>query len=297
MKKYLAAVSAHRAISWRLLTRVGLIYLLAAAGAAFAQIPTGNPSTDGGWTAGGMSANAGVFNFGAGNYNVQIYSTAFTLAPSSTLISTLGGYNWNIGDTIVGVGGVFSGNNSDLTYSGGADENNVSHTDSTSTRIVVKYGTSSATWAAPAPNNTGTAYGSQANGGVGSVLLGTYPYDFYPADADTLVVPADSPLLQSGPSTTTAITGDLGRVITTWGGTNTMVGFESYMDLTLLATTYPTAAVALGSPFILDLQRGTSSTAYQDSLGTLPTMVPEPSTVALVGAGLLGGLSIRRRKA
>src|SRR5271154_1851720 len=100
-----------------------------------------------------MSSSAGVYNFGSGSFNVTIYATAFTLAPSSTLISALGGYNWNVGDTIVGVGGVFSGVNADLTYSGGADENNVTHTNSTSMRIVVKYGTSSATWAAPAPNN------------------------------------------------------------------------------------------------------------------------------------------------
>lgn len=274
-----------------------LILSLAAAGAAFAQTPTGNPSTDGGWTAEGMSTSAGVYNFGSGNFNVQIYATAFTLAPSSTLISALGGYNWNIGDTIVGVGGVFSGANADLTYSGGADENTITHSNSTSTRIVVKYGTSTATWAAPAPNSTGTAYGSQANGGVGSVLLGTYPYDFYPADSNTLVVPVDSPLLQSGPSTTMSISGDMGRVITSWDGTNAMVGFESFLDLTLLDATYPSNNVALGDEFILDLQRGTSSTLYQDSLGTLPSVVPEPSTIALVGVGLLGALSLRRRKA
>ena len=247
MKVCLEAVSASRALSGYFLTRAGLIFLLVASGTAFAQIPTGNPSTDGGWTTEGMSASAGVYNFGSGNYNVQIYATAFTLAPSSTLISSLGGYNWSVGDTIVGVGGVFSGANADLTYSGGADEYGNSHADSTSTRIVVKYGTSTATWAAPAPNSSSPLYGSQANGGVGSVLLGTYPYDFYPANSNTLVATGDSPLLQ-GPSTTTSITGVVGRVITSWNGTNAMVGFESFLDLTLLDTLYPSNNVALGDP-------------------------------------------------
>jgi hypothetical protein len=291
MENFSVAVCTRRVLgAW-------LILSLASAGAAFAQTPTGNPSTDGGWTAEGMSASAGVYNFGTGSFNAQIYATAFTLAPSSTLISSLGGYNWNVGDTIVGVGGVFTGVNADLTYSGGADEYGNTHADSTSTRIVVKYGTSTATWAAPAPNSTGTAYGSQANGGVGSVLLGTYPYDFYPANSNTLVATGDSPLLQTGPASTSSITGVVGRVITSWNGTNAMVGFESFLDLTLLDATYPSNNVALGDEFILDLQRGTSTTLYQDSLGTLPSVVPEPSTIVLVGVGLLSALSIRRRRA
>jgi hypothetical protein len=297
MKQYLAAVWSGRLLSWRLLSGVGLTFLMAGVVTASAQTPTGNPSTDGGWTAEGMSASAGVYNFGSGNYNATVYSTAFTLAPGSTLLSTLDGYDWNIGDTIVGVGGVFSGANSDLTYSGGADEHGVTHADSTSTRIVVKYGTSAATWTAPAPSSSSPGYGSQANGGVGSVLLGTFPYDFYPADSNTLVVPSDTPLLQTGPSSTSTITGDVGRVITSWNGTNAMVGFESFLDLTLLTNSYPAEEVALGNDFILDLQRGTSGTLYQDSLGTLPTAVPEPSTSMLVVVGLLGAWSIRRRKA
>jgi hypothetical protein len=293
--QYLASSSRRQFLTGHYLSAAVVVSLVAVVGTAFSQTPSGNPSTDGGWTAGGMSANAGVYNFGAGNYNATIYSTAFTLAPGSTLISTLDGYDWNVGDTIVGVGGVFSGANSDLTFSGGADEHGVTHAGSTSTRIVVKYGTSSATWTAPAPSSSSPGYGSQANGGVGSVLLGTSPYDFYPADSNTLVVPSDSPLLQSGVSSTMTITGDVGRVITSWSG-GTMVGFESFMDLSLVTADYA-ATVNLGSPFILDLQRGTSSTAYQDSLGTLPaTVVPEPSTMALVAVALLSAWFFRRRK-
>jgi hypothetical protein len=103
-----------------------------------ANVITGNPSTDGGWTSEGMSSSASNYIDGTGNYNATIYSTAFQLDASSPLLSTLGGFDWNVGDTVVGVGGVFSGSNTDLTYSGGADENGNSHTGATSTRIVVK---------------------------------------------------------------------------------------------------------------------------------------------------------------
>jgi PEP-CTERM motif len=264
-----------------------LAVVLAGAVSGSAAVITGDPGVDSGWTAGGMSASAGTYVDGAGNYNVQIYSTAFILGASSPLISTLGGFDWNAGDTIVGVGGVYGGANTDLTYSGGADENGVSHTGATSTRIVIKYGTATNTWTAPGS-------GTLANGGVGSVLLGTYPYDFYPADAGTLIVPADSPEEQTGAGSSAFVTisGDVGRVITDWSS-GAEIGFESFMDLTLLEAKYPTTEVALGNKFDLDLQRGTGNP--QDSLGTLPSSVPEPASLSLLGIGA-GSLMLRRRR-
>ncbi len=248
---------------------------------------TGSPATDAGWVFQGTTATNHID--GTGVYTANIYSTAFTLDPSSPLVSNLDGFNWNPGDTIVGVGGIMSPS-SDLTYSGGPDENGMSHTGATSTRIVVKYGSSTASWTAP-----GT--GSLANGGIGSVLLGTFSSDFYPADSGTLIVPADAPTEQTGPSTTAAINGDMGRVITSWTAGN-LTGFESFLDLTLLDATYPSAATGLGDKFVLDLQRGTGN--FQDSLGSLPESiqaVPEPRTW---GAGALAaaaiGLAHQRRR-
>jgi hypothetical protein len=248
-----------------------------------ADVITGNPAADSGWTAEGMSASLGNYIDGAGAFNATIYSTAFVLGASSPLVSTLNGLDWNAGDTIVGVGGVFGGANSDLTYSGGADEHSVSHAGATSARIVIKYGSATALWTAPGA-------GSLANGGVGSVLLGTYPYDFYPADAGTLIVPADSPQEQTGPSSTSPISGDMGRVITDWSG-GAEVGFESFLDLTLLDAQVPSNGVSLGNKFVLDLQRGTGN--YQDSLGTLPTSVPEPAAFSVL---CIGGLALMRRR-
>lgn len=260
-----------------------LAAILGGAVPTMADVITGDPATDSGWTAEGMSASAGQYIDGTGVYNATIYSTAFVLGASSPLVSSLDGLDWNAGDTIVGVGGVFGGANTDLTYSGGADEHGVSHTGATSTRIVIKYGSATASWSAPGA-------GSLANGGTGSVLLGTYPYDFYPADAGTLIVPADSPLEQTGPASTAPISGDMGRVITDWSG-GIEVGFESFLDLTLLDAQVPSNGVAMGNKFVLDLQRGTGN--FQDSLGTLPTSVPEPAGFSVL---CIGGLSLMRRR-
>ncbi len=285
MKHFLAVVSTRRVLgTW-------LIFSLAATGAAFAQTPTGNPLADG-WTAEGVSSAAGTYVDGTGVYSATIYSTAFTLAPSSSLISTFEGYDWNAGDTIVGVGGILSAS-SDLTYSGGADEHGVTHSGATSTRFVVKYGSPTASWTAPGA-------GALANGGIGASLLGTFAYDLYPGNGGQLIIPSDSPEIQTGLTSSAFITstGDVARVIASWtgsGSSSNMVGFESFLDLTLLDAAYPTNNVQLGDKFVLDLQRGSGN--FQDSLGTLPSVVPEPSTVALVGAGLLAALSIRRRKA
>lgn len=287
MKHFLGAVSTRRVLSRHHFT--GAFLILSLAGAAFAQSPTGNPLTDG-WTAEGVSSAPGTYIDGAGIYTATIYTTAFTLAPSSSLVTNLGGFAWNAGDIIVGVGGILSAS-SDLTYSGGADEHGVTHVGATSTRFVIKYGSPSATWTAPGA-------GALANGGTGSILLGTFPYDLNPGNGGQPIIPSDSPLVQTGPSSTATTTGNVGMVFGNWtgsGSSSNLVGFESFLDLTLLDASYPTNNVQLGDKFVLDLQRGTGN--FQDSLGTLPSVVPEPSTLVLVGVGLVGAFSIRRRKA
>jgi hypothetical protein len=262
---------------------------------------TGDPSADGGWTAKLNSLASGAYADGTAMFSANMYTTAFTLDPSSPLISSLGGYDWQAGDVIVGVGGDFVsttpaaggwgaytggvGVNSNLTYSGGMDENNVSHTGSTSLRIVAKYAISASppAWStSTAAPDAGNGAAALAGGGNGAILLGNYPYDFYPADAGTLIVPADSPEEQtaSGPI---GITGDVGREITAWSGSS-MVGFESFLDLSLLNRTYGASAtppaVALGNAVDLDLQRGTG--AVTDALTTLPSSVPEPASAGLL---------------
>lgn len=262
----------------RLLT---LALLLTIATSSFAGV-TGDPSVDSGWTSLGTSLTNKVHDTGTGAYDVNMYTTAFILDASSPLTS--GTINWSVGDTIVGVGGDYTGTNTDLTYDGTGG--------ATSTRIVVKYGTSAATWTISGSS------ASLANGGQGSVLLGTNPYDFSSANAGTLILPSDAPTEQSGPSTQTALTDTVGAVITAWSG-SAEIGFESFLDLTALNTAYPGNGVALSNKFILDLQRGTSSTAFQDSLGNLPAAVnaaPEPASLSTAALAAVGLLTRRRRR-
>lgn len=244
---------------------------------------TGNPATDGGWIFQGTSAGGANYNSGAANYNVNLYATAFTLDAGSLLLSNFGGFDWSVNDVVVGIGGVFSGANTSLTYNDSG---------ATSTRIVAKYGTAGATWLPNSPVSSSPGYGSLEHGGVGSILLGTFPFDFSPANAGSLVVPTDSPLEQTGPTSTTLINGNVGRVITQWSG-GALTGFESFLDLTLLNIKYPGNGVALGNKFILDLQNGTGS--FQNSQGTLPSAAPEPNALLLLLAGSAGLALVRRR--
>src|ERR1700728_1749308 len=126
---------------------------LALASPVSATVITGNPTVDSGWTLVGNTLQDGNYADQAGMYDANMYSTAFVLDPTSPLISTLNGEDWNTGDTIVGVGGFFvtttavqngwtgtysTAPNSNLTYDGTAA--NTAGVGSTSTRIVVKYG-------------------------------------------------------------------------------------------------------------------------------------------------------------
>ena len=245
---------------------------------------TGNPAVDL-WTFEGISSSPANYNSGAGNYNFNIYATAFRLDAASPLLSNAGAFSWNVNDVVAGVGGVFSGANADLTYDGPGG--------ATSTRFVAKYGTAGATWVPNSPSPSSPGYGSLAHGGVGSVLLGTFAYDFSPANSGTLIMPNDSPLEQTGVSSTTVINGAVGRVITAWSG-GALVGFESFINLTLLDAQYPTNGVALGNKFIVDLQRANG--VFQNSQAVLPAAAPEPGSLMLLLAGAGLALLPRRRR-
>jgi hypothetical protein len=166
----------------------------------------------------------------------------------------------------------------------------------------VKYAASAApsAWSTSsvAPAN-GNGVGSLAGGGVGSVLLGTNPYVFSPSNSGVLVDPSDSPEIQTS-SGAVVLTdgGDIGRVITYWSG-SALVGFESFLDITLLDTEYPSLTestppgVMLGNAFDLDLQRDSNSTEITDAEGVLPASVPEPASFCLIGVAS-GALLLRR---
>ena len=276
-----------------------LIFWIAGAGMAFAQIFTGDPATDSLWVSDGLSSSAGNDMQNAGNaasFSANVYSTAFTLTPDSTLLGPLGiSDGWSVGDTIVGVGGVFaSTGNSSLTYSGTNGTVNL--------HLVVKYGSPTATWTLSGAGAAVGGAGSLGLGGSGAVLLGVTQETI---SSSGLTTPSDSPLYldSSGNQDTLPGEGIEGQVLTLWSG-GQIVGFESFLDLNVLAAESASANiqtnVQTGDEFVLDLQQG--KTVYQDSLGTLPSALqttPEPSTYALLlgGLGLLTVYCRRKRNA
>lgn len=239
------------------------------------------------WISNGLSSATGFYMAGAGNtasYSASVYTTAFSLTAGSTLLGTLGTSDgWQVGDTIVGLGGVFAATgNSSLTYSGANGTVNL--------HLVVKYGAPGATWSA----SSGT--GSLTAGGEGAVLLGVTPETIGPTTG--LVPTADAPTyLAAGNAQDTLPGGAIeGQVLTLWSG-NAIVGFEDFMDLNVLdsqesANSLGVPAIQLGDEVMLDLQQGQN--AVQDSLYTLPLTlqpVPEPSALSLLATAvaLLGG--------
>jgi len=258
------------------------LLLAGGSGISFAQI-TGNPGVDAGWIEEQNSAASGVDLLGSGIFSANIYATAFTLAVGSPLvgISSVGSSSWSVGDTIVGVGGLFTATgNTSLTYNGNG---------SPTTRFVVKYGTSTA--------NFSVGNASLDNGGNGAVLLGTYDdagADVFTPSTPGLSLTVDAPTEYTGGIQVGITSGNFGAVMTAWNGTQ-LAGFESFMDLTILDAQFPSANVALGDEFVLDLQQSTSTSLYQDSLGTLPSavVVPEPTTLTLLTAAMMLPLGAR----
>jgi hypothetical protein len=242
-------------------------------GTGFAQIYIGDPATDGGWTYDGISSSAGNIMLNANNsanFSANVYSTAFTLGAGSTLLGPLGtASGWSVGDTIVGVGGVFNATgNSSLTYSGSSGDVNL--------HLVVKYGSPTASWTLSGAGFAAGTAGALANGGTGALLLGSLQGTIGPSTG--LTTPADAPTFYNG-STLPPGTGIEGQVLTFWTG-SALTGFETFLDLNVLAANAPAANVALGDEFVLDLQQ--NSGVFQDSLGNLPSvLVPEPTTLRL----------------
>jgi len=273
---------------------------------AVAATITGDPTADAGWTGGANSLAMGTYGSGAEQNSFNVYSTAFTLDASSPLAGLAGPgvTTWQVGDTIVGVGGFVVPTNA---AAGGwaSYQPTVIHTvnqliSNGNQRIVVKYGTATATFApsttSPQPGN---GVVSMASGGVGGVLLGTFSIPS--SSSGQFVVINDASAIQTGVATTAGIDGFEGRVMESWNA-GTLIGFESFLDLTLLQSQFPAAAVGLGDKFDVDMQDGTGN--FTNAIGTLPssllgpTSVPLPksATAALVLLGMYGAVRVAKKK-
>src|ERR1700722_19341943 len=210
-------------------------------GATLAQTFTGDPATDGSlWLSDGLSTTFAIANAGnTANFSANVYSTAFSLNTGSTLLGTLGmNDGWAAGDTILGVGGVFnSTGNSSLTYDNANSTVNL--------HLVVKYGSTTATWNLAGTGFSSGGAGSLTGGGNGAVLLGVTQETI--SSSSGLVTPSDSPLYYNSPSQPSLPgNGTEGQVLTFWSG-SAIVGFESFMDLNVLQAQESNASIPFGN--------------------------------------------------
>ncbi len=153
---------------------VGVTTLMLAT-ASFAGSVTGNPLADG-WTYAGYSLEEGVYVRGAANYGFDVYSTTNTVTAGSNLHIDDGINSWLVGDTVLGVGGVFNSDTSGLGWdvTGTSVNSLLSHANGP--KLQVKFGTADATWyASTLPPSSGDGSGSGSDGGA-TVQIRTSAY-------------------------------------------------------------------------------------------------------------------------
>lgn len=275
-------------------------YLLAVVIAlAFSQVSqaslTGNPIADG-WTSNGNSLSSGVYVRGNANYGFDTYSSTFAV---DAAISAASGGSWSVGDTLIGVGGVFNNNTSGWTVTGTAVNSLLSS--STGPKIQVKFGTG-ANVTTPWSTSTlapgvGNGVGSLSNGGDGSIQIRSSAY--FSASEWTnnagLLMPLDKPghITRQGGSTPSA---DVARLIWNVDGAGELSSWQILLNITQLGILDP--APGPGRLAIMTVQNGDN--AYTDALVEISGgggVVPEPGTMAVWAVlALVGGASWWKKK-
>ncbi|MBK9118300.1 MAG: hypothetical protein IPM18_01685 [Phycisphaerales bacterium] len=148
---------------------LGATLLVAAlVASASAGVVTGNPVADG-WTLHGHSLANGVYSRGTANYGYNIYSSAIHVANGSNLAISDGGYSWLPGDTVLGIGGVFTGISAASAGWGSISGNSVNSqlSQALGPKLIAKFGTSAATF------STSTIAPGAGNGAASTALAGT----------------------------------------------------------------------------------------------------------------------------
>ncbi len=296
--------------------------------ATTAAAVTGDPLADG-WVYGGHSLDQGTYVRGSANIGFDMYSTQFTVSDSS-LFSLAGhsgaGYDdyygvtrtwdtdtarsWGVGDTVIGIGGMFS----DITAAeagwGAFTGNDVnSNVDGEyRLRLQAKIGTGDASWSAStlAPD-AGDGSGSSSDGGLGSLFVrtsGWHSLSTWENQASTILGLQDPEhILRDG----SGVGVDAARVIWTWDDTDNRAGsWQLLVNLSLVDLDADVNFAGLlpdfGNAVIGSVQ--VANAAYTDglmSVGGFATgyplaEVPVPAAVWLFGTGLMALAGVARRK-
>ena len=282
----------------------GMIHFLVvvlAGNVALATSITGNPAADG-WILNGNSLASGVYVRGNANYAYDAYSAAISVQSGSNLAIDDGANSWQVGDTVLGVGGhfeditaaaagwtAFTGNAVNLLL-GGADFGE-------DVKLQAKFSTATGNFAASsiAPD-TGNGLGSLgSNGGNGAVQVRTSAY-FLAADWSAM---SGSLQLLNKPghierNGTTAPDADVARLMWNWDAVNQRVDtWEILLNTSLMDRLNPSftgGTPAPGNLILMTVQNRDG--VYTDAL----VGVPEPGTLAMLGMAGLGLLACAWRR-
>lgn len=288
-----------RQIARKSFLRFAALFLAAgsiAATSSFANSVTGNAATDG-WTAGGNSLSSGTYVRGDANYDYDTYSTAMTAGAG--LVTGTGASDWNLGDSVVGVGGIFTSATPSWTITGSAPNSLL--TTGAALKLQAKFGTSTANFAASsiAPN-AGNGLGSfGTNGGSGAAQVRTTGYNSandWLTGAGILTAPTSSHFErnESPANDDVTVDGDLNAARLIWNtdSNGLVTSWEILLDTSLLGRIDGAySAPAAGDLALMTVQNGDNG--FTDALVSTPSAqaVPLPSA-AYSGLALLGSLGL-----
>ena len=232
---------------------------------------TGNPALDN-WVLQGNSLTLGTYIRGAGNMNFNVYSTAFYLDASSPLV----GGQWQVGDLILGLGGVPQGTSNDYHHP----------------RMVAKFGAEGASFSPstlPSPNGNGAGSFSGGYAGSGGVQV---DFKYSPENGGVNGVIQIPDNILSSPNV--AISKDFGRVLAIFQ-LDILQSFEVALDLSYLSRGGYSPTPSLHGKADMAWQIG-SSGAYTDAyVPHVGANVPVPGTLLLLGSGLVGVFGLRKK--
>lgn len=272
---------------------------------------SGNPAADG-WTLGGHALANGVYTSGKANYGFDIFSNVMTISSGSNL--HMPDSSWQMGDTVIGVGGAFAGITADQAGWGGISGNAVNYllNDDITTygpRLQVKFGTANAAWSySTAAPSSGNGSDSTGSGGAGALLVRSSSWfhatdPLLSQDTDTTWSGNAGQLMElDKPSHIERVYPDgsrpnpdanVARLIWTYNADlGKPASWEILLNVSLLDRLYPDFGGL--TPARGDLAIVTVQDRNGDYTNGMITVVPEPATLSLLSLGALAML--RRRK-
>lgn len=245
---------------------------------------SGDPSADG-WNLIGNSGTLGIYARGSANFNYNLFKLSYQISAANPLITSFAGTGWAAGDTVLGVGGVI------------VDQTNPNL--GANARVLVKYGTSTATWSASTTTTIpgdGVVSFSGGFGGTGSIQLATNSGSLTAGGAGTARLLDTSNRYDGAASVVAAL--DLGRLNYTFLD-GKLKSWQILLNTSLLQRLgLAPPGPAVGDKFVANLQQGGSnSTETTDFIPAVSALaIPEPSSFILLGMGAGAMFIVARRR-